>query len=458
MLKTHGNNQKEIVEILIDPNAQVLDDDLKKADHLLSDEEFLAPFIEKFNTSRGRPTIPIETYIRMMYLKHIYGLSYERLEYEVTQRISWRLFCKIPFFQRVPDGTTLIKLTHKYGDDVIKAINNLLIKKAHKEKKTKGKKLRIDTTVIKSNIHHPTDAGLLADSMRVITRTVKKIKEKGEAVKVVFRNRMGKVKKLMNNIGKFLKRRSKEAFEEVKEITSNLVYITEEVIQKGFNVLRSVKRSVRMKGEKVKEKVRQDIKNLTEKISLAKKVVDQAKEVLVGNLHIKDRIVSIFDTGARPICRGKLSEKTEFGRKLFLGETDGGFISQFEVMEGNPSDKNLVLPAWVTHYETFGFSPDVMTGDRGCYNKEIEEILEEKGVKRVVFPASGRKSKERKLLESMRWFKKIWRWRAGIEGRISHLKRKFGLGKSLYKWTNGTKNWTAWGILAYNVWNWIRAG
>ena len=155
----------------------------------------------------GRPTIHLATYLRMMYLKYRYKLGYETLVKEVKDSFAWRHFCHFSLEDRVPDSTTMIKLTHKYGEDTVRDLNDTLVLKLKEEKVIRGRKLRIDTTVVEADIHYPTDTGLLADGVRVITRTVLKLKKMGAEVGSGFVNHTRKVKKTRMALSKVLKGR-----------------------------------------------------------------------------------------------------------------------------------------------------------------------------------------------------------------------------------------------------------
>jgi hypothetical protein len=140
---------------------------------LLDDEAFLEPFIAGLNTRTGRPTVPVETYLRLMYLKFRYQLGYEVLVEEVKDSIQWRRFCRIPLDGKIPHSTTLIKPTKRYGLETIDSLNAALIAKAREQKVIRGRKLRVDTTVVEADIHYPADASLLSNGVKVITRTVR---------------------------------------------------------------------------------------------------------------------------------------------------------------------------------------------------------------------------------------------------------------------------------------------
>ena len=136
-----------------------LDDELKKVDQLLNNREFLKPFEAVFDETMGRPGTPVDVYLRMMYLKFRWGLSYEEVETEVRERIPWRMFCHLSLMDNVPDSTTLIKLNQRFGEELITALNKKLVKHLVATKSIKPRKIRIDSTTIESNIIYPTDIG-----------------------------------------------------------------------------------------------------------------------------------------------------------------------------------------------------------------------------------------------------------------------------------------------------------
>ncbi len=440
--------QLTLWEELLPPELKVLSEELQKVDELLDDERFLAPFAERFGTTIGRPTVPIATYLRLMYLKYRYGLGYETLVQEVSDSIQWRRFCRLSLDARVPHSTTLIKLTKRFGPAVLEELNQLVVEKAREEKLIRGRKLRVDTTVIEADIHYPTDAGLLADGVRVITRTVRKLKDAGAAVRTEFRNRTRSIKNRLVEIGKVLRRRSGEASREVRKITGEMMETTEQVVENAKKVLKNAKHYAWRTGSK---KVRALTIKLEEVIRLTKQVVWQTQQVNQGKRHIPNRLVSLFDKEARPIRKGKLKSPTEFGRKVLLQETEERIITGYQVHTGNPADDSLLQEAILHHRRVFGRSPWAVATDRGFGSKDNEQFLVDQGVKRISLPRKGRKSKARLQHERQPWFRRLQRWRSGGEGTIGILKRGYGLRRSRLKGTNGTRIWVGFGIMAYNL-------
>jgi len=424
-----------------------MNEELTQVDKLLDDERFFAPFRERFCTRMGRPTTAVATYLRMMYLKHRYGLGYEVLVKEVSDSFAWRRFCHLSLGDRVPDSTTLIKLTHKYGEGTVRALNDALVLKLKEGKVVRGKKLRIDTTVVESDIHHPTDTRLLTDGIRVITRVVSRLKKVVPGIGSGFVKHTRKVKKIYLGLMKVMKGRTGKDDTTLKKARDRLVKITGEVIADG--------RAVQVELELLQEKsllVKRLTRQLGGWIEIAGKVVWQTKEVIKGNRCLPRRLVSLFDIDTRPIRRGKSRTDTEFGRKVLLGETEHGIITTYQVLQDNPSDTALLKSGIKGHKRLFRKRLKAVAGDRGFYSQANEDWLKDSGVKQVSIPKRGKISNERRRYQKQSWFKRLQRFRAGIEARISLLKRKFGLKRSRMRGNPGVNIWVGQGIFAHNLW------
>jgi len=424
-----------------------MNEELTTVDKLLDDDRFLAPFRERFGTRLGRPTTAVSTYLRMMYLKQRYGLGYEVLVKEISDSFAWRRFCHLSLGDRVPDSTTLIKLTHKYGEGTVRALNDALVLKLKEGKVVRGKKLRLDTTVVESDIHYPTDTRLLTDGIRVITRVVSKLKKVAPSIGSRFVKHTRKAKKLYLGLMKVMKARTGKDDSTLNKTRDKLVKITGEVIAGG--------QAVQAELELLQEKpplVNRLRGQRGEWIEVAEKVVRQTQEVIKGNRHLPQRLVSLFDVDARPIKRGKSRTDTEFGRKVLLGETDHGIISTYQVLEDNPSDTALLKPGVKGHKRLFHKRLKAVAGDRGFYSQANEDWLKDSGVKQVSIPKRGKTSRERRAYQKQSWFKRLQRFRAGIEARISLLKRKFGLKRSRMRGSPGVNIWVGQGIFAHNLW------
>lgn len=433
------------------PELTQLSPELARVDKILDDDRFLAPYRRRFSKRIGRPTIPLDTFLRLMYLKFRYGLGYETLVREVSDSVMWRRFCRIPLNQLPPHPTTLIKLVKRCGPETLRELNELLVQKAREDKLIRGRKLRVDTTVVQANIRYPTDAGLLADGIKLVTRVVKRIQASGVAATVRFRNSTRAAKKRLLEISKVLRRRTGDARAEVDQVTAKMVLIGRRVARQAGKVLSQAKAELSQAGVQCAAGVERLVDRLERGVALLQRAVAQAKQVVAGNRHIADRLVSVFDPDARPIRRGRLKEPTEFGYKVALQEVENGIVSGYEVAEGNPPDEKLLPAAVRRHERQFGRPPKELAADRGFSNRRQERELQGRGVEHVCIPYRGNKSAARKVFERQAWFRRLARWRAGCEGRISLLKRKFGLDRCRSRGRAGAETWVGWAILAHNL-------
>jgi transposase, IS5 family len=441
------DEQPSLWESVLRPDLFQLNEELARVDRLLDDDRFMSPFREKFNTKIGRPTVPVATYLRMMYLKRRYKLGYEALVKEVRDSFMWRRFCRLSLDDRVPDDTTLIKLSHKYGEDTLCALNDALVLKLKEQKVIRGRKLRVDTTVTEANIHYPTDTGLLSDGVKVISRTVSKLKKVVVGMGKGFHNHTRKVKKMCLALNKVLRNRIRHDNPVLVKAKEEMIAVAEDVVAAARKVLVDLEA-----GANPSSRVRRLSGQVDRWLEATEKVIDQTRRVIAGELHLKNRLVSIFDTGARPIRKGKLRVDTEFGRKVLIGETDHGIITAYKVLEGNPEDSSLLKTVVRRHRRLFRKRLRAVAGDRGMYSGDNEKWLKHTGVKQVSIPVRGKASAEKRAVQRQSWFRRLQRFRAGSEGKISVLKRQFGLDRSLMRGTDGSELWVGEGIFAHNLW------
>jgi IS5 family transposase len=443
MLKLR-EDQLTIWEVLLPEPFRSLPEELAKVDGLLDDPVFLEPFIHKHASKRGRPTIPAETYLRLMYLKFRYNLGYETLVKEVGDSITWRRFCRIAIDAKMPDDSTLIKARKRYGDDMVDQLNQALLLKLQEKEVLKTRKIRIDTTVVESDVHHPTDATLLQDGVKVITRLVRHVRKVASHAVQGFEDRTAEIKKEILSIAKLLRRRTQQSWEEINAITDKVASMTEQVCEQAQKAVEKITDKSKAATQGLKTK-------LGEAVDLTRKLIAQAKEVVSGNRNIPDRIVSFFDPEARPIKKGKLAKTAEFGYKLRIDENEDGLVTGYELYNGNPSDDDLLVPAIEEHISHFGKAPSAVATDRGFGSRKNENAVQGLGVKRVSIPAKGKKSKSRTEHERQLWFQDLQRFRAAGEAKISLLKRKYGLTRSRYRGFVGSKSWVGFGILTHNL-------
>jgi IS5 family transposase len=419
----------------IDPSLFALSDELKKVDQLLNNREFLKPFEAVFDETMGRPGTPVDVYLRMMYLKFRWGLSYEEVEIEVRERIPWRMFCHLSLMDNVPDSTTLIKLNQRFGEELITALNKKLVKHLVATKSIKPRKIRIDSTTIESNIIYPTDIGLLHQTVKTLTRTVKKL-----GARITDHSRS--TKKALARLGASLKSKKKQKKEQAQKTLKAVNKLAQDTLSQCRRVLPLLK----------KKHDDKTIERLTEQIKLGEKILEQTEQKLHGVESIPERIVSFCDPEARVIRKGKLSKPNEFGRTVQLIQDKSGVVLHYDVHQGNPNDKTQTVPLVKEFKKEFHCSPTDVAADKGYYSQEIIEELAELGVRRVAIPKIGRLKPQERRKQKSRWFKALQRFRCGIEAGISMLKRQFLLDRSLSLGTTGTKIWVGFSILAYNLW------
>ena len=187
-------------EAVLPAALRELPPELAKIDRILDEDRFLAPFRCRLTARIGRPTIPIETYLRLMYLKHRYGLGYETLCKEVADSFTWRRFCRIGIEGRVPDPTTLMKLTKRLGPELLEKLNAELLSLAVERKVLRSRRLRVDTTIVEADIRSPTDSGLCAHAVSRLTRLASRIKAAGLAGDTRLRDRRRSVGKRVRAI------------------------------------------------------------------------------------------------------------------------------------------------------------------------------------------------------------------------------------------------------------------
>ncbi len=221
MLRTR-TAQPTLWDAIIPPELLELPEQLAEVDRLLDDERFFAAFVPHFHATEGRPSIPMETYLRLLFLKYRYGLGYEPLVAEVADSLTWRRFCRILLGERVPHPTTLMKITIRCGPDAVAQLNDTLLTQAAEAKLVRMQKVRTDTTVVEADVAYPTDSGLLAKAITRIGASVNKVKAAGGASRTRTRDRSRSAGKRARSIAANLKRRTGEAKEQVTRITADL--------------------------------------------------------------------------------------------------------------------------------------------------------------------------------------------------------------------------------------------
>jgi transposase, IS5 family len=235
--------QTTIWELLLPEEAKRLPTELQAVDLYLDDERFIAPWRALFSARLGRPSVPIDTLLRLLYLKHRYQLGYESLCREVSDSIGWRRFCRIGLDRPVPHPTTLVKLVRRAGPEVIEELNAALLGKLREDKLLRARKLRVDTTVVEADIDYPTDADLLEHAVRKLGGRVRRVKARGAASRTRFRDRGRAAGRRMKQLARTLRRRTGVAMAEVDRLTGEIAQIARRSLREVQAVARSVRRT-----------------------------------------------------------------------------------------------------------------------------------------------------------------------------------------------------------------------
>ena len=450
------NVQPSLWESVLPDVVLKLPAELEAVDRLLDDEAFFAPFRAHFDPLIGRPSVPMETYLRLMFLKFRHRIGYETLCREVSDSISWRLFCHIDIDARVPHPTTLMKITTRCGEATVLALNDALLAKAVAAKVVRTGKVRADTTVVSANVEYPTDSGLLATAVARIGKLVRRIKATGGATRTGFRDRSRSAASKVHAIGAKLRLRGAQAREQaqatVMRITGELADLARHSSTDAQRILANARRALRKATGQTKGRLHRAINELTTVIERTGRIMAQTHQRLAGiKPDSATRLVSLHDPQAHPIVKGGLGKPVEFGYKGQVVDNEDGIVLDYTVEEGNPPDAPQLAPAIARVKRRTGSTPRKVTADRGYGEPKVDNELEELGVKDVAIPRKGQPGQARRDREHSRGFRDMVKWRTGIEGRISHLKHRFGWARTLMDARTGAAIWCGHGVLTHNL-------
>jgi transposase, IS5 family len=434
----------------------IKDDHLDNIDAILDDEQLIELVTLALarrsprSRTRGREGIAPDRVLRACVLKHLKGWSFRELERELRGSLVYRRFTRFDS-DPIPDFTNFCRAFSALGDDFTRQLHTRIVVCAIHDGIAPGRKIRTDTTVTESNVHYPTDSNLLADGIRVLTRSLARVSEQCAegAVKVVDHARAAKHRVL--EITRAAKSFTDAAREQVKSSYSKLLGLARSVMHKAEEVTSRLKDGTLPVVGKAMRVVVESAK-LEHFLPLVRSVIAQTKaRVFQGDTHFKGKLVSIFEEHTQVICKGKAHKPTEFGRLVRVDEVENGIVSNYEVTQGNPPDQERWEPALSEHKKIFGHAPTMATADRGYSSAANERAAKDLGVKKVVLPARGRLSVARKKLQGQRWYKRTMKWRAGIEARIAALKHCFDMDRAHYKGDLGFKRYVGWSIIANNL-------
>jgi transposase, IS5 family len=447
--------ERSLFEVLLPDGHKLWPDWLRKIDTLLEDEAVIETVAQAMEARwpqsrrRGRLGTPAEVVLRMLILKHLFDWSYDDLEQEVRANLVYRAFTRIDAGE-VPDAKTILKIAGALGPEVIEPLHRHVVDVAKRAGVTHGRRFRIDTTVVETNVHYPTDSSLLQDGVRVLTRTMQRASAAlGDAPGRV-RNRLRSVARRVLVIGR--QARSPETRDALVGSYRRLMATTRAVVRDAETMVRRIAQRVRTASPQVATTLRQTRARLQAMQPLVTRILHQTRaRLLGGDIHVPDKVLSVCEPHTEAIRKGKIAKPTEFGKLVTIQESEHQIITAYEVHEQRPADMTLWTPALDRHIAIFNRPPDLAAGDRGFASAKNEDAAITRGVQRVILPRPGRKTPARRAHERQRWFRRGQRWRVGCEGRISVIKRRHGLRRCRYRGADGTARWVGLGVIANNL-------
>jgi IS5 family transposase len=448
---------RSLFEVLLPDSDKLWPAWLKRIDTLLEDEaviETVAAALEQRwpkSRTRGREGTPAEVVLRMLILKHLHDWSFDELEQEVRANLVYRAFTRIGV-DAVPDAKTILKIAKALGPEVITDLHQRVVDVAKRAGVTHGRRFRIDTTVVETNVHYPTDSTLLQDGVRVLTRTMQRANHAMGRPAGRVRNRGRSVTRLGLAIS--LQARTPKTRDAMIESYRRLMATTRAVLRDAATMVRRTGQHVRTATQLTAAALQQAQQQIRQMRPLVERVLAQTRARLFGgDTHVPDKVLSVFEPHTEAIRKGKIAKPTEFGKLVTIQEAEHQIVTAFDVHPERPADIHLWTPALDRHQQIFHHAPDLATADKGFSSAANERAAYDRGVRRVVLPARGRKSAARRIHERQRWFRRGQRWRTGCEGRISVLKRRHGLRRCRYRGHDGMHRWVGLGVIADNLIN-----
>jgi IS5 family transposase len=447
--------------------ADQTDPVLAQLDRLLDDDALFAQVRADLahrypqTALHGRHSTPTEVILRLLVVKHLYAWSYQESVGRVADSLVLRWFCRV-YFHRVPDATTLLRWAQTIRPETVHLLNDRAAQLAAQTRVTRGRKLRVDGTVVETTIHHPTDSGLLGDGVRVLTRLLKRAQPLvGAALagtRDAFRDRSHTMRQTLRALHRLVRRKGEAVEAEQRQFYARLIQTTEQVVQQARQVQQALGTRLRRLRPGVPDRVRSERlrQAVHHFLPLVEQVVRQARTRVLegGKIPAQEKIVSLFEPHTRILQRRKTGVPIEFGRHVVLDEVEGGIVTRYRLLPAGSGEHGELLTAVAHHQQVFGHPPDLVTGDRGFHLPPTQATaLRAAGVKQVVVPWQGPASAERRALEHSRPWRRRYRWRAGIEGRIHSLRRDYGLKRCANHGEEGMERWVGWGILASNLWH-----
>jgi transposase, IS5 family len=447
MLRLVGPQVECLFDLGLPVEVPELPADLAAIDELLSDPALLEPVVAAWDArarEHGRPSIAIERYVRLMVIKTRTGWGYETLVREVSDSLHLRRFCRIALTERVPDESTIRKLTRRLGPDVIDEITRLVIGRELRERRFVARAMRVDSTVVEADVRYPNDAALATDATRVLAREARALVGLAGTGARAVTDRSRSAGRKLREISRTVARRTGEAKTTVLRLTGEAGELVKRSVREARRLATRLRERARGRGAQAKLAAARRLDELADR---ADKIAGQIEQRLAGE-KISDRMVSMFDPDARPIRKGKLRAPTEFGYVVQFAEiTENtrrgarGLLLPAATRLGNPTEDTL-LAQTAQELTRLGLTPRDVALDAGFNPGPTAAALPDSDrVFIATRQSTGSRNSDRRLA----------RYRVGCEGRISHLKRRYGTRRSRLKGQAGARTTVGWSVLAYHL-------
>jgi IS5 family transposase len=353
----------------------------------------------------------------------------------------------------MPDAKTIGRWGLAVGPETIKQVRERLVQMAQAEGIASGRRMRVDTTVVETNVHYPTDSSLLGDGVRVLTRAMKKITAIAGDIGAKLRDRSRSVKLRVLDIARAARAKGPQSQERLTRCYGKLLASTSRVVGQANRFAREIAEGVKSTSGVVEqlalEGLRRQIEEMAPRI---RQVMKQTRtRIFGGDTRAEGKLLSLFEPSTEIIRKGKAGKPNEFGKMVKLQEAENQIVVDYEVYDRRPNDADLLIPAIETHQARLGRAPYLVAADAAFYSGKNEAAAKAKGVKRVCVPNRSTKSPERKREQKKRWFRNGQKWRTGSEGRISVVKRRHGLDRCRYKGDSGMRLWVGLGVIGDNL-------
>src|SRR5580704_14006562 len=399
--------------LIVEEVSDLREDWMAHADEVLADEELVRTVYEALSKrhpksrSRGRRAAPAEMVLRLLILKHVRNWSYEVLEREVRANLVYRDFTRVGA-AKTPDAKTMGRWGTALGPQTIEKVHARLVKIALDKGIVKGRRLRVDTTVVETNVHYPTDSSLLGDGVRVLIRTMKKITKIVGEVGAKLCDRSRSVKLRVLDIARAARAKGKPHQERLARAYGQLLNSTSRVVGQANRfsreIVQGVKRSRDVLDQPALDSLRRQIDAM---VPLVKQVMKQARaRIFRGDTRSEGKLLSLFEPSTEIIRKGKAAKPNEFGKMVKVQEAENQIVTDYEVYGRRPNDSDLLIAAIETHQTLLGRVPHLVAADAAFYSSKNEVLAKAMAVKRVCIPNRSTKSAERKREQKKRWIRK----------------------------------------------------